>query len=126
MQPGGRAVYVYLSPFDAETATHQPRYRSGSVLVFDRLPPTAAMSDQKQIILVTGTNRGIGFAIIQALGRNTKTRTSTLLLGCRDPEKGEKAVLELEALGILSEVIPVELDVSSDDSIRQAVRFVRE
>ena len=82
------------------------------------------MPDGKKVILVTGANRGIGFAIIQGLASNPKTQNSTFLLGCRDLKNGEKAVEELQSLGINSEVIPLVLDVASDPSIQNAIQVI--
>ena len=82
------------------------------------------MSDQRRTILVTGANRGIGFAIVQALGSDAETASSIFLLGCRDLERGKDAVEQLRELGVVSEVIPVLIDVSSDSSIQHAVQVV--
>jgi len=79
-----------------------------------------------RVILVTGANRGIGFAIVQALASNTKTANSTFLLGCRVIEKGNEAVKQLRGQGIALDASPVVIDVTSDSSIRHAVHIVEE
>lgn len=87
------------------------------------------MSNRKpRIILVTGANRGIGFAIVQALASNPETANSTILLGCRDGEKGQLAIEELRQLRIASSVhaITITIDVTSDTSIRNAVASVEQ
>lgn len=79
-----------------------------------------------RVILVTGANRGIGFAIIQALASYPQTAKCHFLLGCRDLKKGEEAIQELESKGITSAVQPVTIDVTSDASIRDAVSVVQQ
>jgi NAD(P)-dependent dehydrogenase (short-subunit alcohol dehydrogenase family) len=84
------------------------------------------MSDKSPlVILCTGANRGIGFAIIQALANHPQTASSFLLLGCRDAEKGNEAMQELREKGITSSVEPLIIDVTSDVSIHDAVTVVK-
>ncbi|KAK4942289.1 hypothetical protein LTR10_017895 [Elasticomyces elasticus] len=71
-----------------------------------------------RVILVTGANRGIGLAIIQALASHPQTT--------KDMKKGEEAIQELRSKGITSVVQPVTIDVTSDMSIRNAVNVVQE
>ncbi|KAJ9609706.1 hypothetical protein H2200_006034 [Cladophialophora chaetospira] len=75
----------------------------------------------RRLILVTGANRGIGFAIIQAFASNAATASSAFLLGCRDVEKGKEAVEHLRELGLALNVSLMTIDVTSDASIRHAV-----
>lgn len=77
------------------------------------------------VILCTGANRGIGFAIIQALANHPQTTSSILLLGCRNADKGTEAVQELRKKGITSSVQPLVIDVTSDVSIQDAIAVVR-
>jgi len=79
----------------------------------------------RRVILVTGANRGIGFAIIQGLASHPDTADSTFLLGCRDPLKGRDAVEKLHKLGLKSTIKEIVLDVTSDSSIAKAVESVR-
>ncbi|KAK5467570.1 hypothetical protein LTS15_000543 [Exophiala xenobiotica] len=86
------------------------------------------MSDKSPlVILCTGANRGIGFAIIQALANHPQTTGSFLLLGCRDTEKGTDAIQELRKKGTTSSssVEPLIIDVTSDVSIQDAVAVVK-
>lgn len=83
-------------------------------------------SPKPRVILVTGANRGIGFAIVQALASHQGTGQSTFLLGCRDLAKGQAAIEELHRLGIDSRMHPVIIDVTSDTSIQNAVESVEQ
>ena len=75
-----------------------------------------------RVVLITGANRGIGFAILQALA--LRSPSDQYLLGCRDLSKGQAATQELRKLGINSFVDPIEIDVTSDESLRTAVQTV--
>lgn len=79
-----------------------------------------------RVILVTGANRGIGFAIVKTLARNAKALASStvVLLGCRNFNSGIRACNDLQADDI-SDVEPLQLDVTSDASIRDAVQRVQ-
>lgn len=63
------------------------------------------------IALVTGANRGIGLEVVSRLAR----RGGTVVLGSRDPSKGEAAAREIEgeARGVLAR----SLDVTEQSSI---------
>ena len=66
------------------------------------------MSDTR-IALVTGANKGIGFEIARALGRD---HGMTVLIGARDEVRGKEAAERLGAFAV-----PVPLDVTSPGSI---------
>lgn len=68
--------------------------------------------------LVTGGNRGIGLATVEALAR----KGFFVWLGARDGEKGLKAQRALREKDL--EVAFLSLDVANDDSIRAAVDIV--
>jgi NAD(P)-dependent dehydrogenase (short-subunit alcohol dehydrogenase family) len=70
------------------------------------------------IALVTGANRGLGFAVAQALARDS----ARVLLAGRDQAKAEQAAATLRAEGL--DVQPIQLDVTSPDSIAAAVEYV--
>jgi carbonyl reductase 1 len=54
------------------------------------------MAESKQLVaLVTGANKGIGFAIVQALLANKQPALTTVLLGSRDVARGEAAVKQI-------------------------------
>ncbi len=68
------------------------------------------------IALVTGANKGIGLAAARRLAE----LGWTVLLGSRDPERGAAAVAELGGLDVRA----VELDVTSETSVRDAAKLV--
>jgi NAD(P)-dependent dehydrogenase (short-subunit alcohol dehydrogenase family) len=74
-------------------------------------------------ILITGANRGIGFAILQALAE--RSPSDHYLLGSRTKANGIEAIAKLRELGVKSTVDVLELDVSSDESIQAAVEEVQ-
>ena len=94
----------------------------------DNPPPktyvVATISDQHRVVLITGANRGIVFAIMVALAADSEVARSTCLLGCCVVNKGEEAVEQLRNRGIILDVVPVSIDISSDPSIQQAVHAV--
>jgi NAD(P)-dependent dehydrogenase (short-subunit alcohol dehydrogenase family) len=82
------------------------------------------MSSRHHVILITGANRGIGFAVVHSLAMALPS--STLLLGCRDTASGEAAISELRSKGISSTIVSVQLDVTNDDSVKATVGAVAE
>jgi NAD(P)-dependent dehydrogenase (short-subunit alcohol dehydrogenase family) len=72
----------------------------------------------QKVALVTGANKGIGREVagqFAALGM-------TVLLGSRDPRRGEDAAAALRASG--GEVHPITLDVTDQATIRAAAKLV--
>lgn len=67
---------------------------------------TEPYTARDSIALITGANKGIGFEIARGLG----TQGATVLLGCRDDNRGKKAAAQLLAEGIRA--LPIELDVT--------------
>ncbi|MEO0739814.1 MAG: SDR family NAD(P)-dependent oxidoreductase [Cyanobacteria bacterium J06649_12] len=74
-----------------------------------------ATQQQKQA-LVTGGNRGIGFAIVQGL----LAKGYDVILTSRSIDSAQQAAEKLNGT-----VIPLELDVSDDSSIEQAVQTLK-
>lgn len=64
------------------------------------------MSDERPVAVVTGANRGIG----REVARQLAGRGHLVLLGSRDPAKGERAAKDLDPAG--ERIIPCPLDVS--------------
>ena len=73
---------------------------------------------ETRIALVSGGNRGIGFEIVRQLARDGVMP----VMGSRDKAKGDAAASKLKSEGL--EVPVVELDVTSQDSIKAAVAKV--
>ena len=69
-------------------------------------------------VLITGANRGLGLEISRQLGK----REFGVFLTARNPEAGEKAARQLCEEG--SDVRFIQLDVTDDKSIKQAIRAV--
>jgi NAD(P)-dependent dehydrogenase (short-subunit alcohol dehydrogenase family) len=71
-----------------------------------------------KIALVTGANKGIGFAIAQGLG----ALGFTVAVGARDETRRDEAVDRLRATGI--DAFGVAVDVTADDSVSTAAATV--
>ena len=69
------------------------------------------------VALVTGGNRGIGLEVVKTLAQYPNRK---VLLGCRDIGHGKKT-----AAGLTGDVEVVELDLSSEDSIRSAISTIQ-
>jgi len=72
--------------------------------------------DENKVALVTGANKGIGYAIASELS----ARGFTVLVGARDGARGEAA-----ARRIAGDARPLELDVTRAESIRAAAAWIR-
>src|SRR5947207_111136 len=70
----------------------------------------------QRIVLITGSNRGIGLEAARQLAR----RGFHVLIAARDERKGRQAAEAIHAGG--GKATFLSLDVSSSDSIRNAVR----
>jgi NAD(P)-dependent dehydrogenase (short-subunit alcohol dehydrogenase family) len=77
------------------------------------------MTTQK-IAFITGANKGIGYEV----ARQLSGQEFTVLLGARDPERGEAAASKLRSDG--GDVRFVAIDVGNEGSIAQAVQTVRQ
>ena len=73
----------------------------------------------KRVALVTGANRGIGYAISRRLGE----QNITVVLGARDPNKGTEACSRLRGEGL--DVHFELLDVTDEKSIKTAIESIR-
>lgn len=76
-----------------------------------------------KVILVTGANRGIGYAIVQALCMEVPART--VILGVRSLDKGEEAINTLRDTGITATLDKVQLDITDDASVTSAVDYIK-
>lgn len=77
------------------------------------------MSQVKNIALITGGNKGIGFELVKQLAE----KNFQVILASRNKENGKNAVSSLQKLGI--EISLVELDVDNIESIQNAVEYVQ-
>ncbi|WP_329583134.1 SDR family oxidoreductase [Streptomyces sp. NBC_01361] len=71
-------------------------------------------------VLITGANKGLGFETARRLGE----QGWTVFLGSRDEGRGRAAADKLADGG--AKVVMVPLDVTSEESVADAVRLVRE
>jgi len=76
-------------------------------------------NDDKRVALVTGANRGIGYAISRQLGE----QNITVILGSRDPSKGAAACSRLQEAGLDAHFEL--LDVTDEKSIKAAIESIR-
>ncbi|MET0904512.1 MAG: SDR family oxidoreductase [Tardiphaga sp.] len=76
------------------------------------------MTHDHRVALVTGANKGIGLEIARQLAE----AGLTVLIGARDPEKGQKAANDLAASGLRAEF--VQLDVTDETSIAAAAEQI--
>ncbi|KAJ1325161.1 retinol dehydrogenase 14 [Microdochium nivale] len=79
-----------------------------------------------QIVLITGANTGIGWEAVKALLQSD--RKYLVLMGSRSLEKAADAIkkVQQEVPGSASTVEPVQVDISSDDSIQAAYDAVKQ
>jgi NAD(P)-dependent dehydrogenase (short-subunit alcohol dehydrogenase family) len=77
-------------------------------------------SNSTTTVLITGGNKGLGYETARRLGE----LGWRVFLGARDETRGRRAVERLAAGG--ADVTFVQLDVTSDDSVTEAARIVRE
>jgi NAD(P)-dependent dehydrogenase (short-subunit alcohol dehydrogenase family) len=73
------------------------------------------LSTEKKHALITGANKGIGFAIAKGLAE----QGMTVWIGARDRERGEAAVAELTKDGLDARFLAI--DVADDTSVQKAV-----
>lgn len=78
----------------------------------------------KELVLITGANTGIGLEAVKALFRSPKTYH--VLLGSRTPSNADKAIAQLEEEfpHDKSTVEPVQIDIADDESIRKLFEHV--
>lgn len=78
----------------------------------------------KEIVLITGANTGIGLETIKALVQSPKAYH--IFLGSRSREKGEEAISKLDGLlkDSASSVELAVIDVTVDETIHKAAELV--
>ena len=83
-------------------------------------PTSMERVNNTKTALVTGANKGIGFAIAQGLG----AIGFTVAVGARDNARGEEAAQRLRAAGV--DAFGVALGVTSDDSVAAAAATIEQ
>lgn len=78
----------------------------------------------KEIVLITGGNAGLGFEIVKKLLKDHPDRFH-VLVGARTPSKGEAAVKDLHSQG-LKDCECLEIDVTNNESIARAADAVEQ
>ncbi|KAJ5163408.1 uncharacterized protein N7500_005238 [Penicillium coprophilum] len=78
---------------------------------------------QPTVILITGANSGVGYATAQTLAAHPNHH---VIMTCRDLQKGEKALTELQSKGLKGTLSLIQLNVEDDTSISKAVDTVNE
>ena len=73
-------------------------------------------------VIITGGNSGIGLETAVDLAK----RNARVLLACRSVEKGEKAVVEVKKRSGNNNVVFIQLDLSSLDSVRKCAAKILE
>lgn len=82
---------------------------------------SAIMAAQK-IVLVTGANQGLGYAVIEVAG--LRYPDNVYILCSRNLEKGKVAAAKLRDQGIKARVDVIQLEVTDDEHIAAAVQHV--
>lgn len=77
---------------------------------------------EQKIVVLTGGNAGIGKATAKGLAE----KGATLILGCRNSAKAQKAVLEIQKATGNKRVLTYPLDLASFESIRGFAAMIRE
>jgi NAD(P)-dependent dehydrogenase (short-subunit alcohol dehydrogenase family) len=72
------------------------------------------MANQKKVALITGANKGLGFEMAKQLGE----QGVTVIVGARDPQRGEEAAAKLRAGGADAQFVKLEV---TDEQDRKAV-----
>ncbi|KAK3725974.1 hypothetical protein LTR37_000122 [Vermiconidia calcicola] len=78
----------------------------------------------KEIVLITGANTGIGFQLAKVLLRDHGDRLY-LLIGSRNASKGEAAVRELHDQGLIA-CETLHIEVTSDESLSNAAKTIEQ
>ncbi|OCK97824.1 short chain dehydrogenase/reductase family protein [Cenococcum geophilum 1.58] len=75
-----------------------------------------------RVVLCTGANQGLGLAILQAAA--LRDPSPIYILACRNVASGNEALNQLRGEGIKAEIEVFQLDVTNDEHITSAIKFV--
>lgn len=95
---------------------NNPLSSTSSYLAVHPPPKRNEMPSQKQVVLISGANAGIGLAVANQIA---KEHGYHVIIGSRRAAEGEKVAESLEAEGFSAS--SVQLDLTSDESIEAAV-----
>ncbi|KAI0535568.1 NAD(P)-binding protein [Xylaria digitata] len=79
------------------------------------------MASQK-VVLCTGANQGLGFAVLKVAG--LRQPENVYIMASRDLQKGKDAATALRDSGVKAQVDVIQLDVLKDEEIRSAALYV--
>lgn len=75
-----------------------------------------------KVVLCTGANQGLGYAVVQVAG--LRYPAYTYILASRDIENGKAAAASLRDAGVQARIDVVQLDVTKDEEITRAATYV--
>lgn len=75
-----------------------------------------------KIILVTGSNQGLGLGIIEVAA--SRYPENTYILCSRNIDNGASALAKLREIGVKANIDVIQLDVTNDDHIAAAAAYV--
>lgn len=75
-------------------------------------------------MLITGANRGLGYALVKDLVKNKYPKN--LYMGCRDTMKGKEALNQLDTHNLKTNVEVVHLDLNDPQSFKNVKNHLRE
>ncbi|KAI1621844.1 hypothetical protein EDD37DRAFT_497740 [Exophiala viscosa] len=76
------------------------------------------------VVLITGANQGLGYEAVKKLA--AEQVDYIILLGSRNLENGKKAASTIVDLAKGTSVVPIAIDIDSDDSVHEAATKVQE
>jgi NAD(P)-dependent dehydrogenase (short-subunit alcohol dehydrogenase family) len=116
MMDGTSAVQTTEAPPRYHRAVISPRSLASMSRTGVIMSSNSSVSSRSPIALVTGANKGIGFAVARRLG----LLGGTIYLGARDAARGESAEQALRTEGIDAHLLV--LDVTDDASVALAAK----
>ncbi|WWC69933.1 uncharacterized protein I206_103877 [Kwoniella pini CBS 10737] len=89
---------------------------------------TSQIPDERTVVIITGANSGIGYQTALSLIRSVD-KGYTIFIGARSKSKAEEAIFTLkkekEVKLDLSNLIPLVIDLESDESIKNCYDYVK-